>query len=387
MLKKVENNLQARFWRWNIRREIPKFQRELAGIVGRKQSGEIIIFPPGLAWRNSLVQRPQHIARALAELGNLVFYIEPEISNEFEGFKQLTENFFLCHVPLQAFNILQYPFVITMTWNYPFAIQIPRARLIYDYVDHLQVFSGNIRKIEKQHKLLLKSAVIVLATSSTLYEQVKTIRPDAVLCPNGVEYDHFLASDSYPFEPPQDISPLLSTNLPVIGYIGALARWIDFELIEQVSKLRPDLIFLLIGPDHENSFPRKLLGMPNIFWLGEKSYNDIPIYLNFIDVAMIPFQVNEMTHAVSPLKLFEYMAAGKPVIVTPMEGSMHYLGVLNAKYPQDFSNQIDEALQLKSDDDFIGMIRKVASENTWEVRARQIMQVIEKNMSSVPSNN
>jgi glycosyltransferase involved in cell wall biosynthesis len=384
MITKIKSNLQARLWRWDTRKDIPGFQRDLSEIIAQSPESKIIIFPPGLAWRDSVVQRPQHIAKSLSDLGNLIIYIEPETSNNFVGFKQLRENFILCHVPLGTFNILQNPFVITMTWNYQYALQIPQARLIYDYVDHLHAFSGNPRKLVNQHNLLLKSAIIVLATSKSLYEQVKSIRPDVILCPNGVDYEHFTNSVSDHLEPPLDIVPLLQSNTPIVGYIGALARWVDYDLIGNVAEERPEINFLLIGPDHDNSLPRWLIRIPNVFWLGSKSYDIIPIYLKYFDVAMIPFQVNELTHAVSPLKLFEFMAAGKPVIITPMEGSMYYPGVMVADDPKEFAKQINIALELRSNTDYIRSIRKVAGENTWEVRANQIMQAIDEYNSSIP---
>ena len=377
MLKKIENNLQARLWRWDVRKEIPAFQRELAAIVSSVPAGNVIIFPPGLAWQDSLIQRPQHLAGALADLGNQVFYIEPETSREQAGFQQLSEHFFLCHVPMQTFNALENPFIMTMTWNAPYALQVPQARIIYDYVDHLKVFSGNQKKLGDQHDLLLQSAAIILATSAQLYEQVQPVRSDVILCPNGVDFDHFVPSNHASQQPPADILPLLHTGAKIIAYVGALARWVDYDLIADVAKLRPEINFVLIGPDYESSLPNELMEIANLSWLGAKSYDDIPVYLQYIDMAMIPFQVNEMTHAVSPLKLFEYMAAGKPVIVTPMEGSMHYPGVLVAGDPQEFSRKITRALDLQSDQDYIKTIRQVANENTWENRAYQIMQAME----------
>jgi glycosyltransferase involved in cell wall biosynthesis len=86
--------------------------------------------------------------------------------------------------------------------------------------------------------------------------------------------------------------------------------------------------------------------------------------------------VNDLTHAVSPLKLFEYMAAGKPVVITPMEESMRYPGVLVAQDSQEFSARIDEALELRADQDYLQTIQKVANENTWQVRAQQIKQAL-----------
>lgn len=379
MLQKIKNNLQASLWRRGARKDIPKFQRELSDIGTQDPARKILIFPPGLAWHESVFQRPQHLAQALSDQGYLVFYIEPETSKQLDGFNQLTKNLFLCHVPLKTFEILLHPYVMSMTWNYQFAAQIPHARLIYDYVDHLRVFSGNQQRLAQHHTHLLQSAEFVLATSSPLLEQVQSIRPDTILCPNGVDYDHFMISNNDHEEPPTDIAPLLLSRSPIIGYSGALARWFDYDLLEVTARQRPDLNFLLIGPDHDQTLPPRLLNIPNLTWLGSKSYQILPAYLRYFDVAVIPFRVDELTHAASPLKLFEYMAAGKPVIVTAMQESMRFPGVLVAQDRQEFSNRLDEALELRSDDDYLQTIQQVAKENTWEARARQIKQVLDEN--------
>ncbi len=376
MFQKIENNLKARLWNRKALKNIASFQRELSVIVSQHPNQEIIIFPPGLGWQGTMFQRPQHLAQALADQGLVVFYSESETSNQLEGFKLLKENLYLCHVPLKTFEILVQPYVISMTWNYHYAAQFPSSRLIYDYVDHLQAFSGNQQRLAHHHNLLLESAEIVLATSTKLCEQVKSVRPDVIHCPNGVDYDHFSISKNDHESPPIDITQLLHSRSPIIGYIGALARWVDYDLIEKVAKERSNINFLLIGPDHDRTLPRRMLDIPNLIWLGSKTYDDIPAYLQYFDVAMIPFKVNELTHAVSPLKLFEYMAAGKPVIVSPMEESLRYPGVLVANDPQEFSKRLDQALELKSDRDYLKIIQQVAKENTWEVRARQIMRAI-----------
>lgn len=376
MLNKIENNLRARYWRWESRNEIPRYQHELAEIIEKFPTREIIVFPPGLSWRDSLFQRPQNLAKSLSDCGNLVLYCEPETTHEFVGFDRFTENLILCHVPLETFEILNKPLVMTMTWNYPYAIQLPGARIIYDLVDHLDVFSGNRKKITKHHQLLLNSADIVLTTSRALYDQVKPHRPDAILCPNGVDYDRFSASTHGNSEPPADIAPILLQGSPTVGYVGALAEWLDFDLLEKVARLRPDVVFILIGPDLDGSTPSKLTEMQNIRCLGVKVHDEVPIYLQYFDVTMIPFLVNEVTHAVSPIKLFEYMAAAKPVISTPLKECIQYPGVLVADSPQMFSNRIEEALQLKSDREYIALLQDVAVENSWENRAEQIMQAI-----------
>ena len=385
MWQKIKNNLRARWWKRGMRNNIPDFQRELADIISQHPDQKIIIFPPGLEWLETKLQRPQHMAQALANQGILVFYVIPETSNQFDGFAIQAENLFLCHVPLEIFEIIVDPYVLTMTWNYHFAQQISDAGIIYDYVDHLETFSGSQRKLEQFHNHLIQHAEIILATSKPLLQEVQTYRPDAILCPNGVDYDHFATQENARVNPPTDIAPLLREGDPIIGYSGALARWVDYDLLEATAHNRPDLHFLLIGADFDHTLPAKLLELPNLTWLKTKPYNDLPDYVQNFDVAIIPFCVNDLTHAISPLKLFEYMAAGKPVVITPMEESMRYPGVLVAQNPREFSKRLDEALELRADHDYLQTIQKVAHENTWNVRAQQIKQALVNGLNSYPA--
>jgi glycosyltransferase involved in cell wall biosynthesis len=164
----------------------------------------------------------------------------------------------------------------------------------------------------------------------------------------------------------------------VIGYYGALARWFDYNLLKSVACLRPDLSFVLIGPYYDSTLKSSsLLELPNLFYLGVKPYAQIPAYLRCFDVAMIPFQLNDITHATSPLKLFEYMAGGKPVVVTPMRESLRYPGVLSGKDPAEFAAQLDLALQLRNDSKYIAALDEVARQNTWDARARQLLQALD----------
>ncbi|MGE5224560.1 MAG: glycosyltransferase, partial [Omnitrophica WOR_2 bacterium] len=178
---------------------------------------------------------------------------------------------------------------------------------------------------------------------------------------------------------PDDLAPIVAGRKPVIGYYGALAKWFDYDLLKKVAGLRPDLSFVLIGMDYDGSLKHsRVLEVPNIAWLGQKSYEELPAYLRFFDVATIPFQLNEITHSTSPLKLFEYMAGGKPVVITPMQESMRYDGVLVAHDAAEFSEKIDQALRLKEDPEYLRRIDCVALDNTWERRAAQLLEALKK---------
>jgi len=157
-----------------------------------------------------------------------------------------------------------------------------------------------------------------------------------------------------------------------------LAVWFDYDLLREVALQRRDLSFVLIGPNYDNSFPRSGLSqLPNVAWLGPQPYPNLPDFLRYFDVTTIPFVVNDITHSTSPLKLFEYMAGGKPIVVTAMHETMRYEGVLVANGAIEFSSKLDEALKLATDPEYLAVIDRVARENTWNARAATILQALD----------
>jgi glycosyltransferase involved in cell wall biosynthesis len=339
-----------------------------------KNIDNVIVFPPSLDWNVQLFQRPQQLALALAEKGVLVFYVMPKTNQDAKSFEQYRENLYLCNVPIETFALIENPLIYLLTWNRAYATVFQDPKIIYDYVDDIQVFDGDYDQMVRDHERLVKEAYLVLTTAEPLFESTKKIRADALLCPNGVDYSHFDAARNQNYlKLPNDLKVLLDRGNPIVGYYGALAEWFDYTLVTQLAKMRPDITFLLIGPDYDGTMHPSFLEVPNIAWFGVKPYQELPIYLSHFDVAMIPFLLNEITHATSPLKLFEYMAAGKPVIVTPMHESMRYDGVLVADSPDAFSNLIDRALELRNEAEFKARIDLTARQNTWQARADQIL--------------
>jgi glycosyltransferase involved in cell wall biosynthesis len=341
---------------------------------------EIIIFPPSLDWDVQLFQRPQQLALALAKQGALVFYIQPKRDRKQPPFKSISERLYLCNVHEDTFSLIVNPLIYLLTWNSEYAKVFKKPRIVYDFVDDIDVFYGDHKKIVKGHQFLLQNAALVLATAQKLVEDARIHRPDVVYSPNGVVYDHFAqAAQAGDIAPPEDMKTILSNSRPVIGYYGALARWFDYDLLKAVVELRPEYNFVLIGPDYDATLnPAGITHLTNIHWLGVKPYRDLPHYLKFFDVATIPFIVNDITNSASPLKLFEYMAGEKPVVATPMRESMHYPGVLIANDAHQFAQQLDAALKIRNDPAYRDQLRRTALDNTWERRAEGILHAIEK---------
>jgi glycosyltransferase involved in cell wall biosynthesis len=353
-------------------------QEMLLDII-QKHNGvkSMIVFPPSLDWSTQLFQRPQQMALALAGNDALIFYLQHRENWDEIPFTQIQPYLYLCNVPVETFRCLEGVIIYIFTWNKVFQTAFMSPRIIYDYVDDIRTFPGNHSGMLRDHQQLLKDAELILITAQRLYEEVLPKRPDAVRCPNGVNYDHFVRARHQPAEyVPEDIRPLFDIGNPIVGYYGALAKWLDYDLMECISAERRDLTFILIGPDYDNTLPDSLLDQVNVHWLGMKPYQELPDYLRHFDVAIIPFRLTDITHATSPIKLFEYFAAGKPIVTTAMQESAQYPGVLVSENCHDFTIKLDQALKLRSDPDYLELSDRIARQNTWDMRARQILEVL-----------
>lgn len=329
----------------------------------------VVIFAPSLRWNSEMFQRPQQLARALARCGVLVFYIEPERVWP-PVFTEIEDRLVICQAPSDAFHIFPDAFVYVLTWNIPLLAYFSSPRVIYDYLDNLSTFHGDQQRLRRDHGDYLLKADIVIATAGRLLSEAATLRADTLFVPNGVDYDHFSSSPVDGL--PADLVPILESGRPIVGYHGALARWFDYELLISLARQRPDLSFVLIGVDHDQTLQdSELLSEPNIYWLGQKPYSELPEYIHHFSVGCIPFVVNDITNSTSPIKLFEYLAAGKPVIVSPMQEASRYSQVLVAGTLEEWSQQIDRALAMTD------LERKnlqiTGSQNAWQSRAEDLL--------------
>ena len=241
-------------------------------------------------------------------------------------------------------------------------------RIVYEYVDDLHLLvSGaeDFSKWEQRHRSLLQKADLSVASARRLYEQILPFAKFPLLLENAADYPLFSA----PAAPNPQLLALRERYACVIGYYGALAEWFDYETVKAAAAARPDWCWVLIGtaigPALEDS---GLLSLPNVVRLPAVPYRELPACLAAMDLGVIPFVQNEITEAVSPVKLFEYMAAAKPVISSDLPECRRYAAVRIYHSPEELVELAARALQDRTDPEYQALLARTAGEHTWAAR-------------------
>jgi glycosyltransferase involved in cell wall biosynthesis len=327
-------------------------------------SPDIVIFgiiPWGPGW-----QRPHHFARQLIARGHRVVYVTPHVALDGETWRDLgraaargeghewadhlvqaqlaarqkdsihsgapwTEQDLAhahhCFRRMVHDLRLRAPILFTQSpcWWPLLAYIRERSEfpLVYDCLDEHAGWNHEMsEQVRTWEAELTARAGLVLASAPRLHARLARIAADVRLVPNGCDASHFATSAR-----PNGVLKSLRSG-PVIGYYGAMSPgWFDTALVITLAESRPDWSFVCIGPVDE-SVRGQLEDTPNIVLLGEVPYADLPRYAADFDVAIIPFLVNDLTAAVDPVKLHEYFAAEKPVVITPLPAAYELQGLL-----------------------------------------------------------
>lgn len=340
----------------------------------------VVLFPPSIGWNIPLFQRPHHLASALAARGEVaIFDCSGSSVDEVDLLREIEPGVFLFQGSPTLLRDLPRLTLWTFTYNYGYRDYFGSGvRVVYDWIDDLSVFPYDQGWLMALHERAVKECEVVAAVARTLHTDLLAMRPDALYVPNAVDAVHF----SQPPEPnpasrDKDFARILASGKPIAGYYGALAHWFDYELLGLVARSCKDWNFVLIGPDLDGSLrPSGITELANVHWLGPREYSQLAGYLHLFDVAMIPFKINEITIATSPLKLFEYFAGGRGVITTPMPECVAFADVLIAPNATAFAEQLDKARRLTGDPGYLERLAPLVAGNTWVQRVYQVMDAL-----------
>jgi UDP-galactopyranose mutase len=203
-----------------------------------------------------------------------------------------------------------------------FTQEVPRDVTVYDNMDELAAFRGASPELLDLEARLFTEADVIFTGGRSLYEAKKTRHPNVHCFPSSVDAAHF-ASARLKLE--QDPLDQQCIPRPRIGFFGVVDERMDMLLLKKLAELRPNWHFVIVGPVAKvrlEDLPRA----ENLHWLGMRSYSELPSYLARWDVGLMPFALNESTRFISPTKTPEFLAAGLPVVSTPVPDVVHSYG-------------------------------------------------------------
>lgn len=333
-----------------------------------------ILYPPTLDYRY-LVQRPQQLMTSFSELNIPVYYINnpsphlPAVT----GVEKINDNFFLFN------NVDPMPFLKgvkpVVYFSAPAHVDMVRkynpSLVVFDSVDEP---SDEFEAWRPYYQRAVVSSDLVFTTSEKLYQLAISLNSNSYLVPNGCDYEYFSQASTRSRPIPGDMQ---GVNGPIIGYIGVVATWLDLQLIDRLAAAYPNYNLVMVGPLYNvQDVPRR----PNIHWLGFKPYEQLASYAQLFDVGIIPFKNSSMIEAVNPIKMWEYMGAGLPVVTTAIPEAWKYRDVVLYSDNEDiFIQNIYNALHYDTPEKRQNRI-DLAAANSWQSRARQIIDIVENKL-------
>ena len=330
----------------------------------------VVYLPTWLQW-DVMQQRPQYLLQAFAKLGHEVWFVDPRLEKPVTVAERVHLVPSLGPVPSRG--------VIIYVHYAPLATMFDRFEspaVIYDILDDLSIYDADEiglpaeMKVRNHHGSLMASADAVIVSNPVLAERHRMERSDLLLVENGVDMSRFTIDGP--------VAPELSGKSGLVGYHGAIAPWFDFDLAMAVANSRPSLEFVFVGPidPRVEDQAALLMALPNVTYHPEHPVARIAEFVRGFSVGLVPFVVDELTQAVTPLKMYEYMACGIPVVTTPLPACVEHPAVEAASDPISFAERIDLALKT-SEGQRMELVAH-AEKATWSTRLDPLEEWLEK---------
>jgi O-antigen biosynthesis protein len=350
-------------------------------------------------------QRPQHLATELAAAGRRVLYISSNfqadhragfVAEDLNGSGNLYQvKLFLQKPQIIYFttpdqkaaaqlrrdlgqllnwcgskdvvSIVQHPF-----W-YPVASSLPDNRVIYDCIDDHAGFGNSSEDVLALEDKLFRHADLTVVTSAHLREMAAVRTERVEIIRNAADYAFFSNGPATTYQDPD--------GRPIIGYYGAIANWLDLDLIAAVAEHFTHCTILLVGADTISA--RARLGhCTNVRFVGEVEYGRLPFFLYAFDVCLVPFKVIPLTLATNPVKVYEYLSAGRPVVSVDLPEMAEFFELVHvAKTSDEFISNIAKVLAAPQSEHQIEARKQFAKLQTWQHRVANLIDFSERPMS------
>ncbi len=227
---------------------------------------------------------------------------------------------------------------------------------------------------ERWETELIGRASAAVVTSRPIADAIRSQRRDLPMATvrNGVDSDSFRSRAHY-LPRPEDLP--FPCSAPVVGFVGALYDWIDWSLIGRVAMKLAGFSFVFVGPFGSVAPPAWIVKLPNVRFLGHRPYNLIPAYISAFDVCWLPFKEDCVTVKANPVKIYEYLALGKPVVSTPVADQQSFEGLIAVGRTPD---SVARLLCTAASDSGARSLERMgfAQRNTWKARAIEYLDYL-----------
>jgi colanic acid/amylovoran biosynthesis glycosyltransferase len=251
---------------------------------------------------------------------------------------------------------------------------VPHNFLITQIVDN-NAFRENRHDNERkstfakqQYEDFAKMSDMIITSSQLNYELFRSLNPNCYQFRNAVDEIFISEPSNFPY--------IINKTRPKLGYVGSISQRTDIRLLDYVARRRPAYDLVIAGPQEENINQYGTLNLPNVFYKGTIPYSTVPQFLETIDVCLIPHKDTYFSRSMDPLKIYQYLGSGRPVVSTPIAGLEQWNGLITIAYTnKDFVEKIDSVLHKDNKQLSSKRIQAVAQE-TWQKRVNEIFAVI-----------
>jgi glycosyltransferase involved in cell wall biosynthesis len=271
-----------------------------------------------------------------------------------------------------------------------FAGRFGEQLVVYHIVDEYASYSGVSETwrpvVQRMEERLARRADLVFVTSPLLLEHKRALNEHTYWVPNAVDYAAFAAASSGMSPLPADVAHIPP---PIAGYVGAINDKVDLALLTRLARTCADVSLLLVGPvtvmdPTQQHALEELRSLPNVHLLGVKSVEQVPCYVAVCNVCLLPYRINEWTRNIDSLKLYEYLACGKPVVATDLPAVRRFspvvrIAVTEAEFAAQVRAACSEDNPARQDER-----RRTAAQNTWEQRVVALSVAIEERLRKRP---